>query len=91
MVEEIMTQGDPAIDQSAEELVVAMDVHSFQGADTPEEARAAIDDFIRDLRERGEQAYEDALGMMTADHPYSNALRDRMIHHLNELRDEYRD
>jgi hypothetical protein len=91
MVDDIMTPVDPAINQSAENLVVALDENYFQDTDTPETARDRIDNFIRDLRTRGRDAYEDALGMMADDHPYSGALRDRMIHHLNELRDEYRD
>lgn len=100
MVDDIMTPPDnPAflelIDNTAKELVgglfAAPDENSFQQVGFAEEARAEIDDFIRDLRERGEAAYIDALGMMTVDYPYSDALRDRMIHHLEELRDEYRD
>jgi hypothetical protein len=99
MVDEIMTPqpnapvglNEEQIDNAAEDLIVALDQNLFQGSSFAEEARDAIDDFIRDLRERGEDAYIDALGMMTADYPYSDALRDRMIHHLEELRDEYRD
>lgn len=76
----------------AEQIVETINEAFYDDAEGPEEARTMIRRDIRTLEQHGERAWEDLVGPMIEDYPWSRNLQHHVIQFLRnmlELRDGY--
>jgi hypothetical protein len=76
----------------AEQIADTINEAFYDDAEGPEEARTMIRRDIRTLEENGERAWEDLVGPMIEDYPWSRNLQHHLIQYLRnmlELRDGY--
>lgn len=76
----------------AEQIADSINEAFYDDAEGPEEARTMIRRDIRTLEQHGERAWEDLVGPMIEDYPWSRNLQYHLIQYLRnmlELRDGY--
>jgi hypothetical protein len=76
----------------AEQIADTINEAFYDDAEGPEEARTMIRRDIRMLEENGERAWEDLVGPMIEDYPWSRNLQHHLIQYLRnmlELRDDF--
>ena len=71
----------------AEQIVETINEAFYDDAEGPEEARTMIRRDIRLLEENGERAWEDLVGPMIEDYPWSSNLQYHLIQYLRNMLD----
>jgi hypothetical protein len=76
--------------QDANQIAETLHEAFYMDAEGPEEAMRMVDREIASLRQYGENAWEDLIGPMAEDIPWTINVQNRLLENLQRIADDYR-